>query len=78
MIECLTPLLLCLQSGIDITKLISQKKKAEAKRLRKEKKEARKAKKDAKKNAQEWVRRRSDTEEREIIPVCLYVSNEIH
>ncbi|CAB1336277.1 unnamed protein product [Coregonus sp. 'balchen'] len=41
------------QSGIDITKLISQKKKAEAKRLRKEKKEARKAKKDAKKNAQE-------------------------
>uniref|UniRef100_A0A8K9WV53 Solute carrier family 26 member 6 n=1 Tax=Oncorhynchus mykiss TaxID=8022 RepID=A0A8K9WV53_ONCMY len=47
------------KSGIDITKLISQKKKAEAKRLRKEKKEARKAKKDAKKNAQEWVRRRS-------------------
>ncbi|CDQ93870.1 unnamed protein product [Oncorhynchus mykiss] len=42
------------KSGIDITKLISQKKKAEAKRLRKEKKEARKAKKDAKKNAQEW------------------------
>uniref|UniRef100_A0AAZ3S1D3 STAS domain-containing protein n=1 Tax=Oncorhynchus tshawytscha TaxID=74940 RepID=A0AAZ3S1D3_ONCTS len=38
------------KSGIDITKLISQKKKAEAKRLRKEKKEARKAKKDAKKN----------------------------
>uniref|UniRef100_A0A8K9VCU2 Solute carrier family 26 member 6 n=1 Tax=Oncorhynchus mykiss TaxID=8022 RepID=A0A8K9VCU2_ONCMY len=56
------------KSGIDITKLISQKKKAEAKRLRKEKKEARKAKKDAKKNAQEWVRRRSGTEE--IIPVC--------
>uniref|UniRef100_A0A8K9UIY1 Solute carrier family 26 member 6 n=1 Tax=Oncorhynchus mykiss TaxID=8022 RepID=A0A8K9UIY1_ONCMY len=54
------------KSGIDITKLISQKKKAEAKRLRKEKKEARKAKKDAKKNAQEWVRRRSGTEE--IIP----------
>uniref|UniRef100_A0A674D2T2 Solute carrier family 26 member 6 n=1 Tax=Salmo trutta TaxID=8032 RepID=A0A674D2T2_SALTR len=53
------------KSGIDITKLISQKKKAEAKRLRKEKKEARKAKKDAKKNAQEWVRRRSDTEERD-------------
>nr|XP_046221287.1 solute carrier family 26 member 6-like [Oncorhynchus gorbuscha] len=42
------------KSGIDITKLISQKKKAEAKRLRKEKKEARKAKKDAKKNGQEW------------------------
>uniref|UniRef100_A0A8C7L6A7 STAS domain-containing protein n=1 Tax=Oncorhynchus kisutch TaxID=8019 RepID=A0A8C7L6A7_ONCKI len=42
------------KSGIDITKLITQKKKAEAKRLRKEKKEARKAKKDAKKNAQEW------------------------
>uniref|UniRef100_A0AAZ3NZU0 STAS domain-containing protein n=1 Tax=Oncorhynchus tshawytscha TaxID=74940 RepID=A0AAZ3NZU0_ONCTS len=54
------------KSGIDITKLISQKKKAEAKRLRKEKKEARKAKKDAKKNAQDWVRRRSGTEE--IIP----------
>uniref|UniRef100_A0A8C7LB29 SLC26A/SulP transporter domain-containing protein n=1 Tax=Oncorhynchus kisutch TaxID=8019 RepID=A0A8C7LB29_ONCKI len=64
------------KSGIDITKLITQKKKAEAKRLRKEKKEARKAKKDAKKNAQEWVRRRSGTEE--IIPVCLYISNEIH
>uniref|UniRef100_A0AAZ3P4R6 STAS domain-containing protein n=1 Tax=Oncorhynchus tshawytscha TaxID=74940 RepID=A0AAZ3P4R6_ONCTS len=57
------------KSGIDITKLISQKKKAEAKRLRKEKKEARKAKKDAKKNAQDWVRRRSGTEE--IIPVLL-------
>uniref|UniRef100_A0A4W5R9G0 Solute carrier family 26 member 6 n=1 Tax=Hucho hucho TaxID=62062 RepID=A0A4W5R9G0_9TELE len=56
------------KSGIDITKLISKKKKAEAKRLRKEKKEARKAKKDAKKNVQERVRR-NDPEEREIIPV---------
>uniref|UniRef100_A0A8C7NA69 STAS domain-containing protein n=1 Tax=Oncorhynchus kisutch TaxID=8019 RepID=A0A8C7NA69_ONCKI len=54
------------KSGIDITKLITQKKKAEAKRLRKEKKEARKAKKDAKKNAQEWVRRRSDSSENEV------------
>ncbi|XP_010894136.1 solute carrier family 26 member 6 [Esox lucius] len=33
------------KSGIDITKLISQKRKAEAKRLRREKKEARNAKK---------------------------------
>ncbi|KAL1021378.1 hypothetical protein UPYG_G00012530 [Umbra pygmaea] len=41
------------KSGIDITKLISRKKKAEAKRMRKEKKEARNAKKITKKNAHE-------------------------
>uniref|UniRef100_UPI0037E79A69 solute carrier family 26 member 6-like isoform X2 n=1 Tax=Semicossyphus pulcher TaxID=241346 RepID=UPI0037E79A69 len=40
------------KSGIDITKILSAKKKLEAKRKRHEKKNAQKAKKDAKKNAQ--------------------------
>uniref|UniRef100_UPI003AB02DF8 solute carrier family 26 member 6 n=1 Tax=Centroberyx gerrardi TaxID=166262 RepID=UPI003AB02DF8 len=39
------------KSGIDITKILSAKKKLEAKRKRHEKKEAKKAKKDAKKSA---------------------------
>uniref|UniRef100_UPI0037E9C20C solute carrier family 26 member 6-like isoform X1 n=1 Tax=Semicossyphus pulcher TaxID=241346 RepID=UPI0037E9C20C len=39
------------KSGIDITKILSAKKKLEAKRKRHEKKNAQKAKKDAKKNA---------------------------
>ncbi|KAI4874538.1 hypothetical protein NFI96_029013 [Prochilodus magdalenae] len=43
------------KSGVDITKLLAQKKKLEAKRLRKEKKEKKKAKKEAKKRAQETL-----------------------
>uniref|UniRef100_A0A8C9TPK6 Solute carrier family 26 member 6 n=1 Tax=Scleropages formosus TaxID=113540 RepID=A0A8C9TPK6_SCLFO len=39
------------KSGIDITKILSHKKKQDLKRLRKEKKEAKKAKKEAKKQA---------------------------
>ena len=44
------------QSGIDITKILSAKKKLEAKRKRHEEKTAKKAKKTAKKNAVDMVR----------------------
>lgn len=44
-----------MQTGLDITRILSAKKKVEAKRRRHEKKEAKRAKKDAKKN-QELVR----------------------
>lgn len=43
----------CVQTGVDVAKLLSHKKKLEAKRLRKEKKAAKKAKKEAKKRAKE-------------------------
>ena len=43
------------QAGIDITKILSAKKKLEEKRKRHEKKEAKKAKKAAKKDGQEMV-----------------------
>lgn len=42
-----------MQTGVDVAKLLSHKKKLEAKRLRKEKKAAKKAKKEAKKRAKE-------------------------
>ena len=45
------------QTGLDITRMLSIKQKQEAKRLRKEKKEAKKAKKAAKKNAQHLVKK---------------------
>lgn len=41
------------QTGVDVAKLLSHKKKLEAKRLRKEKNAAKKAKKEAKKRAKE-------------------------
>ena len=43
------------QAGIDITKILSAKKKLENKRKRFEKKEAKEAEKAAKKNGQEMV-----------------------
>ncbi|KAL0185872.1 hypothetical protein M9458_017542, partial [Cirrhinus mrigala] len=43
-------------TGVDVAKLLSHKKKLEAKRLRKEKKAAKKAKKEAKKRAKEAAR----------------------
>uniref|UniRef100_A0A8C1LGE8 Solute carrier family 26 member 6 n=1 Tax=Cyprinus carpio TaxID=7962 RepID=A0A8C1LGE8_CYPCA len=46
----------CVQTGVDVAKLLSHKKKLEAKRLRKEKKAAKKAKKEAKKRAKEAVK----------------------
>lgn len=55
------------QSGIDITKILSAKKKLEAKRKRHEKKEAKKAKKDAKKNAQDMVSSRTAGPEADFI-----------
>lgn len=42
-----------MQTGVDVAKLLSHKKKLEAKRLRKEKKAAKKAKKEAKKRVKE-------------------------
>lgn len=42
-----------MQTGVDVAKLLSHKKKLETKRLRKEKKAAKKAKKEAKKKAKE-------------------------
>ena len=48
-----------MQTGIDITRMLSIKQKQEAKRLRKEKKEAKKAKKAAKKNAQHLVKKQN-------------------
>ncbi|XP_073674858.1 solute carrier family 26 member 6 [Garra rufa] len=44
------------KTGVDVAKLLSHKKKLEAKRLRKEKKAAKKAKKEAKKRAKEAAR----------------------
>uniref|UniRef100_A0A8C1LFA2 Solute carrier family 26 member 6 n=1 Tax=Cyprinus carpio TaxID=7962 RepID=A0A8C1LFA2_CYPCA len=44
------------KTGVDVAKLLSHKKKLEAKRLRKEKKAAKKAKKEAKKRAKEAVK----------------------
>ncbi|TRZ02703.1 hypothetical protein DNTS_022677 [Danionella cerebrum] len=44
------------KTGVDVAKLLSHKKKMEAKRLRKEKKAAKKAKKEAKKRAKEAAR----------------------
>ncbi|KAK2898625.1 hypothetical protein Q8A67_010043 [Cirrhinus molitorella] len=44
------------KTGVDVAKLLSHKKKLEAKRLRKEKKAAKKAKKEAKKRAKEATR----------------------
>ncbi|XP_030640174.1 solute carrier family 26 member 6 isoform X2 [Chanos chanos] len=54
------------RSGMDIAKLLSRKKKLEAKRLRKEKKEAKKAKKEAKKREKqvEETSEESDHEEK--------------
>uniref|UniRef100_A0A8C1V8C0 Solute carrier family 26 member 6 n=1 Tax=Cyprinus carpio TaxID=7962 RepID=A0A8C1V8C0_CYPCA len=56
------------KTGVDVAKLLSHKKKLEAKRLRKEKKAAKKAKKEAKKRAKEAVKaaeepKFSDTDE---------------
>lgn len=45
-----------IQSGIDITKILSAKKKLEAKRIRHEKKVAKKAKKEQKINGVNMVR----------------------
>ncbi|XP_050973560.1 solute carrier family 26 member 6 [Labeo rohita] len=59
------------KTGVDVAKLLSHKKKLEAKRLRKEKKAAKKAKKEAKKRAKEAARAMgeeqqiSDTDESE-------------
>uniref|UniRef100_A0A672KF89 Solute carrier family 26 member 6 n=1 Tax=Sinocyclocheilus grahami TaxID=75366 RepID=A0A672KF89_SINGR len=48
------------KTGVDVAKLLSHKKKLEAKRLRKEKKAAKKAKKEAKKRAKEAVKAAKD------------------
>ncbi|NP_001410200.1 solute carrier family 26 member 6 [Danio rerio] len=62
------------KTGVDVAKLLSHKKKLQAKRLRKEKKAAKKAKKEAKKRAKEAARQAkeepvfSDTEESEEEP----------
>ncbi|GAA6106448.1 solute carrier family 26 member 6-like [Tachysurus ichikawai] len=54
-------------SGVDVPKLLSHKKKLEAKRLRKEKKEAKQAKKQAKREASEM----SDNEDRYEVAVVM-------
>ncbi|XP_026989800.1 solute carrier family 26 member 6-like [Tachysurus fulvidraco] len=55
------------KSGVDVPKLLSHKKKLEAKRLRKEKKEAKRAKKQAKTEASQM----SDNEERYEVAVVM-------
>ncbi|KAK2841265.1 hypothetical protein Q7C36_012844 [Tachysurus vachellii] len=55
------------KSGVDVPKLLSRKKKLEAKRLRKEKKEAKRAKKQAKREASEM----SDNEDRYEVAVVM-------
>ncbi|XP_029912187.1 solute carrier family 26 member 6 [Myripristis murdjan] len=57
------------KSGIDITKILSAKKKLEAKRKRHEKKEAKKAKKDAKKNAQDMKEEPESPERTDIVTI---------
>lgn len=66
---------ICLQSGVDITKLLSQKKKLDAKRKRQEKKEAKRAKKQT-----ERVETKSvsvfNTPARFIVSVCVDVERD--
>uniref|UniRef100_A0A8C1LEG5 Solute carrier family 26 member 6 n=1 Tax=Cyprinus carpio TaxID=7962 RepID=A0A8C1LEG5_CYPCA len=56
------------KTGVDVAKLLSHKKKLEAKRLRKEKKAAKKAKKEAKKRAKEAVKAAEDVGAVEVGP----------
>uniref|UniRef100_A0A8C2Q8W8 Solute carrier family 26 member 6 n=1 Tax=Cyprinus carpio TaxID=7962 RepID=A0A8C2Q8W8_CYPCA len=56
------------KTGVDVAKLLSHKKKLEAKRLRKEKKAAKKAKKEAKKRAKEAVKAAEDVAAVEVGP----------
>ncbi|XP_076860055.1 solute carrier family 26 member 6 [Brachyhypopomus gauderio] len=59
------------KTGVDVAKLLTQKKKLEAKRLRKEKKERKRAKKEAKKRAKEMgnAAEFSDIEEKDEVAV---------
>lgn len=63
---------ICVQTGVDVAKLLSHKKKLEAKRLRKEKKAAKKAKKEAKKRAKEAASHVNKNQVETAFKGCMY------